>query len=205
MSLGRLYRTQPGRWLGSATQLQGRRSAARFYSNWPRSGLPLSSGPGSRCRIAGTCHLVAGSWQRHFGTRTLSTYSAPNGGMTRAEHARGRGRGGGPSWIATWAHENTGWRASCAASPDGAGARSGEADVQDEVPEPQVEYSAAGPMHHGCQQDDSQDYDDHPEEKHNDAGDGIPGYSSRSSHGHQLPAAARLIRRVFTGDEVLTR
>ncbi len=74
-------------------------------------------------------------------------------------------------------------------------ARSGEADVQGEVPDPQVEYSAAGPVHDERQQDDGQDYDDHPEEEHDDAGDGIPGYSSRFSHGHLLPTAARLIRR----------
>ena len=67
------------------------------------------------------------------------------------------------------------------------------------MPEPEVEYSAAGPVHEECQQHDGQDYDDHPEEEHDDAGDGIPGYSSRSSHGHQLPTAARPIRRVFTG------
>ena len=75
--------------------------------------------------------------------------------------------------------------------------RSGEADVQDKVPEPQVEYCAAGPVHDERQKDDGQDYDDHPEEEHDDAGDGIPGYSSRSSHGHQLPTAARLIRQVL--------
>jgi len=39
-----------------------------------------------------------------------------------------------------------------------------EADVQDEVPEPQVEYSAASPVHDERQQDDGQDYHDHPEE-----------------------------------------
>ena len=75
--------------------------------------------------------------------------------------------------------------------------RSGEADVQDEVPCSQVEYPAAGPVHDGRQQDDGQDYHDHPEEEHDDAGDGIPGDRSRSSHGHQLPTAARLIRPVF--------
>src|SRR5207247_6511732 len=78
-----------------------------------------------------------------------------------------------------------------------AGVRSGEADVQNEVPEPQVEYSAASPVHDERQQDDGQDYDDHPEEEHDDAGDGIPRYSSRSSHGHQLPTDARLIRRCY--------
>src|SRR5262249_1068380 len=67
------------------------------------------------------------------------------------------------------------------------------------MPEPEVEYSAAGPVHEECQQDDGQDYDDHPEEEHDDAGDGIPGYSSCSCHGHQLPTAAQLIRRVLPG------
>jgi hypothetical protein len=79
---------------------------------------------------------------------------------------------------------------------DGGGsARLGEADVQEEVPEPQVECSAAGPVHDEGQQDDGQDYHDHPEEEHDDAGDGTPGYSSSSSHGRQLPTAVRLIRR----------
>ena len=88
-----------------------------------------------------------------------------------------------------------------AVSCDGRWARSGEPDVQAEVPEPQVKYSAAGLVHDERQQDDGQDDHDHPEEEHDDAGDGIPGYSSRSSHGHQLPTAVRLIRRVFTGDD----
>ena len=73
-------------------------------------------------------------------------------------------------------------------------ARSGEADVQVEVPEPQVEYTAAGPVHDERQEDDGQDYHDHPEEEHDDAGDGIPRYSSRSSHGCPLPATARFIQ-----------
>src|SRR5690242_8543880 len=68
----------------------------------------------------------------------------------------------------------------------GRGGESGEADVQVEVPEPQVEYSAAGPVHDERKQDDGQDDNDHPEEEHDDAGDGIPRYTSRSSHG--LPA-----------------
>ena len=75
----------------------------------------------------------------------------------------------------------------------------GEADVQGEVPEPQVEYSAAGPVHDERQQDDGQDYHDHPEEEHDDAGDGIPRYSSRFSHRCQLPAAARLIQPIRRG------
>src|SRR5215471_5382940 len=98
----------------------------------------------------------------------------------------------------SWARGRTGWCVACATSGDGGWAWSGEADVQDEVPEPQVEYSAAGPVHDVCQQDDGQDCDDHPEEEHDDAGDGIPGYSSRSaSHGRQLPTAARLIHRAL--------
>jgi hypothetical protein len=60
--------------------------------------------------------------------------------------------------------------------------------------EPQVEYCATGPVHDECQQDDGQNDDHHPEEEHDDPGDGISRYSSRSSHGRQLPAAARLIR-----------
>jgi hypothetical protein len=113
------------------------------------------------------------------------------GSIMRAEQA-GEGQ-----QAATSARGRTGWCASCANSCDGGWARSGEADVQDEVPEPEVEYSATGPVHDERQQDDSQDCDDHPEEEHDDTGDGIPRYSSRSSHGHQLPTAARLIRRVL--------
>jgi hypothetical protein len=82
-------------------------------------------------------------------------------------------------------------------SGDRGRARSAEADVQDEMPRSQVEYPAAGPVHDGRQQDDGQDYHDHPEEEHDDAGDGIPGDRSRSSHGRQLPTAARLIQPVF--------
>src|SRR5215472_14870751 len=112
----------------------------------------------------------------------------------------------GQGWRAAGRHGSQPGRAgtsagaSCATSSDssdGGWARPGEADVQDEMPEPEVEYSAVGPVHEECQQHDGQDYDDHPEEEHDDAGDGIPGYSSRSSHGHQLPTAARPIRRVF--------
>jgi hypothetical protein len=72
--------------------------------------------------------------------------------------------------------------------------RLGEADVQDEVSEPQIQDSAAGPMHDERQQDDGEDDDHQPEEEHNDSGDGVPGYCSRSSHGLQLPGAARVIR-----------
>src|SRR5258708_20723667 len=72
--------------------------------------------------------------------------------------------------------------------------RSGEADEKGEVSEPDMEYPASGPVHDERQQDDGQDDDDDPEEEHDDAGDGMPGYGSGSSHGRQLPAAARLIR-----------
>ena len=80
--------------------------------------------------------------------------------------------------------------------------RSGEADVQIEVPEPETEDSAASPVHDERQQDDGQDYHDHPEEEHDDAGDRIPGYRSRSSHGYRLPITARLIQRAGP-DELL--
>ena len=79
----------------------------------------------------------------------------------------------------------------------GSRARSGETYVQGEVPDPQVEYCAAGPVHDERKQDDGQDYYDHPEEEHDDAGDRIPRYRSRSSHGCQLPPAARFIRRIL--------
>src|ERR1017187_7187999 len=64
------------------------------------------------------------------------------------------------------------------------------------MPEPQVEYSAAGPGPDERKQDDGQDYHDHPEEEHDDAGKGMPRYSSRSSHGRQLPAAVRFIQLI---------
>src|SRR5215468_5618136 len=70
--------------------------------------------------------------------------------------------------------------------------RSGEADVQHEVPEPQVEDSASGPVHNERQQNDGQDDDDHPEEEHDDTGNGIPGYGSGSSHGPPATRRRRL-------------
>ena len=76
---------------------------------------------------------------------------------------------------------------------------SGEADVQDEVSEPQAECSATGPVHDERQQDDGHDDDDHPKEEHDDAGNGIPSYCPRSSHGRQLPTSAGFIRRGSTG------
>jgi hypothetical protein len=63
------------------------------------------------------------------------------------------------------------------------------------VSEPQVESSASGPVHNERQQDDGHDDDDHPEKEHDDAGNGVPGYCSRSSHGRQLPTGAGLIQR----------
>jgi hypothetical protein len=48
---------------------------------------------------------------------------------------------------------------------------SAEADVQDEVPDPEVEYSASGPVHDPRQEDDGQYDDDHPEKEHDDARD----------------------------------
>src|SRR6187549_779922 len=70
--------------------------------------------------------------------------------------------------------------------------RLGEADVQVEVSEPQMQDPAAGPVHDVCQQDDDQDDDHQPEEEHDDSGDDVPSYSSRSSHGLQLPGATRI-------------
>ncbi len=75
----------------------------------------------------------------------------------------------------------------------------GKADVQVEVSEPQMQDSAAGPVHDVCQQDDDQDHDHQPEEEHDDPGDDVPSYSSRSSHGLQLPGAARIIRTPRAG------
>jgi hypothetical protein len=57
-----------------------------------------------------------------------------------------------------------------------------------------MQDSAAGPVHDVCQQDDDQNDDHQPEEEHDDSGDDVPSYSSRSSHGLQLPGAARIIR-----------
>ena len=72
--------------------------------------------------------------------------------------------------------------------------RLGEADVHVEVSQPQMQDCTAGPVHDVCQQDDDQDHDHQPEEEHDDSGDDVPSYSSRSSHGLQLPGAARIIR-----------
>jgi hypothetical protein len=80
----------------------------------------------------------------------------------------------------------------------------GEANIEYEVPEPQVEQSSAGPVDDERQQDDGQYGDHHPEEKHDDAGNGIPRYSSRSSHGRQLPATGRVIRAKALGKSDLS-
>jgi hypothetical protein len=72
--------------------------------------------------------------------------------------------------------------------------RLGEADVHVEVSQPQMQDCTAGPVHDVCQQDDDQDHDHQPEEEHDDSGDDVPSYSSRSSHGLELPGAARIIR-----------
>ena len=79
-------------------------------------------------------------------------------------------------------------------SANGACCRSGETDIQDEVSEPQIQGSAAGPVHDECEQDDDQDDDHQPEEKHDDRGNCVPAYGSGSSHRLQLPGAVRIIR-----------
>lgn len=77
----------------------------------------------------------------------------------------------------------------------GGSCRSGEADVQDEVSDPQVELSASGPVHDERQQDDGQNDNDHPEEEDDNAGNGVTGNGCCSSHSRQLPAIAPLILR----------
>ena len=77
----------------------------------------------------------------------------------------------------------------------GGGFLSGEADVQDEVTEPQVEHPAAGPVHDECQQNDGQNDGHHPDEEQHDARDGIARYCSGSRHNRQLPKATGVIRR----------
>ena len=75
----------------------------------------------------------------------------------------------------------------------GAICRLGEADIQEEVSEPQIQGSAAGPVHDKRQQDDGEDDDHQPDEEDDDSRDGVPGYCSRSSHGDQLPGNVPLI------------
>jgi hypothetical protein len=70
----------------------------------------------------------------------------------------------------------------------------GEANVQDEVPQSQVEDSAPGLVNDVRQQDDREDSNDQPEEEHDDSGNGKPGYGSRSSsHGRQLPVGVEIM------------
>src|ERR1035437_7856942 len=64
------------------------------------------------------------------------------------------------------------------------------------MPALQVEDSAAGPVHDERKQDDGQDYHDHPEEEHDDAGEAMPRHSSRYSHGRQLTTAVRFIQLI---------
>jgi EmrB/QacA subfamily drug resistance transporter len=71
--------------------------------------------------------------------------------------------------------------------------RLGEADVQEEVPEPQIQVSAARPVHDERQKDDHQDDDHQPEEEHDDSRDGVPGYGPCSCHALSYPAIGRLI------------
>ena len=70
----------------------------------------------------------------------------------------------------------------------------GEANVEDEMSEPQIQNSAAGPVHDECEQDDDQDDDHQPEEEYDDCGNCVPAYGSGSSHAPQLPGAAGIIR-----------
>jgi mannose-6-phosphate isomerase-like protein (cupin superfamily) len=63
---------------------------------------------------------------------------------------------------------------------------SGKADVQDEVPEAEVQGPAARPVHDERQEDDGEYCDHQPKEKHDNPGNRVPGYRSRSCHG--LPA-----------------
>jgi Mg-chelatase subunit ChlI len=69
-----------------------------------------------------------------------------------------------------------------------------EADVENEVPEPQVQITATGPMHDERQEDDRENDDDQPEEEHDNCGDGVTADCSGSNHGRQLPDLARLTR-----------
>ena len=71
--------------------------------------------------------------------------------------------------------------------------RSGKANVEDEVSEPQIQGSAAGPVDDECEQDDDQDDDHQPEEENHDGGNGPSADRSRSNHGPQLPGAVRFI------------
>ena len=62
------------------------------------------------------------------------------------------------------------------------------------MPEPQVQDSAACPVHDEREEDDDEDDHHQPEEEHDDSGNCVPGYGSSSSHGLQLPGNTRIIR-----------
>jgi hypothetical protein len=64
------------------------------------------------------------------------------------------------------------------------------------VSEPQVEYAASSPVDNERQHDDCHYGDDHPEEEHDNAGNGLARYGSRFSHGRQLPVGVGFIRRL---------
>jgi hypothetical protein len=53
--------------------------------------------------------------------------------------------------------------------------RSGEADIQDEVPNVQVQRSAASPVRDSAQDDDGKDDYHHPEQEHDYSGNCVPG------------------------------
>jgi hypothetical protein len=44
--------------------------------------------------------------------------------------------------------------------------------------EPEIQFTATGPMHDEGEQDDRQYDNDYPNEKHHDSGNGVPGYRS---------------------------
>jgi hypothetical protein len=60
--------------------------------------------------------------------------------------------------------------------------RSGEADVQDEVTEPDIHDAAACQVHNPGQQDDDKDDQNKQCKEQDDSGDGVPGYRPVSSH-----------------------
>lgn len=67
-----------------------------------------------------------------------------------------------------------------------------DADVQHEVPEPQVKQPAAGPVDDECQKDDGEDDYHQPDEEHDNSGECVPGYCSGSNHSPQLPEKSGL-------------
>ena len=69
------------------------------------------------------------------------------------------------------------------------------------MPEPEVEYSAAGPVHEECQQHDGQDYDDHPEEEHDDAGMAYPATVLALATATSYPPPPDLFGGCLPGDD----